>query len=92
MCARGLSASQVRTVFIVPWVAPVQRWSAAKIDPETIKVPPRPDDHLTPEQRRLIEAYDGKKEVAAGNLTAAANAGQRPAAAARRALNVVARS
>lgn len=75
MCARGLSAGQVRTVFIVPWVAPVERWAAAKIDPTTIKVPPRPDEHLTGEQRRIIEACNGAKVAPAGNLTVAASAG-----------------
>lgn len=75
MCARGLSAGQVRTVFIVPWVAPVERWAAAKIDPTTIIVPPRPDERLTTEQRRIIEVCNGAKVAPAGNLTTAASAG-----------------
>jgi AAA domain len=51
----GVDSRKIRPVIIAPWVEHVAEWAAREIDPERISPPPRPDECLPQEQRRMPE-------------------------------------
>jgi hypothetical protein len=52
----GLSDQQIRDAIMKPWLNAVVVWVGRAINPQRVDVPPRPEDFLTGDQRRMLEA------------------------------------
>jgi len=51
----GMDEKRIGPLVIQPWVEHVARWAGREIDPNVIHPPPRPEDCLTKDQRRMLE-------------------------------------
>lgn len=52
----GLDDEQIRSSIMAPWHNKVAMWAMRKIDPKFIAPPPRPEEFLTVEQHRMLDA------------------------------------
>jgi putative DNA primase/helicase len=83
----GLGDQQIRDSIMKPWLNAVVVWAGRVIDPRRVDPPPRPEDFLTGDQRRMLEAAKEAPKPPAAKATPTAMP-TKPEAIIRRLTNV----